>query len=58
MTMTRRDKPGIFRAQLPRHAAERAPRRSDEVVLLVMAVPVFHDIPSIALSRAGGQVSD
>lgn len=49
---------GIFRAQLPRHAAKRAPRRSDEVVFLVMAVSVFHDIPSITLSWACGQVSD
>jgi hypothetical protein len=54
----RQAKPGILRAQLPRHAAERAPRRSDEVVFLVMAVSIFHDIPSIALSWAGGQVSD
>jgi hypothetical protein len=54
----RHAKPGILRAQLPRHAAERASCRSDEVVFLVMAVSVFHDIPSIALSWAGGQVSD
>jgi hypothetical protein len=43
---------------LPGHAAERAACRSDEVVLLMMAISVFHDISNIALSWAGGQVSD
>ena len=54
----RQAKPSILRAQSPGHAPERAPRRGDEVVFLLMAVSGFHDIPSIALSWACGQVSD
>jgi hypothetical protein len=54
----RQAKPGILRAQLPGHAAERATCRSDEIVLFAMAVSVLHDIPRITLSWACGQVSD
>jgi hypothetical protein len=49
---------GILRAQLPGDASKRASSRSDEIVFLVMAVSVFHDIASIALSWICGQVSD
>jgi hypothetical protein len=38
----RQAKPGIFRAQLARYAAESAPRGSDEIIFFMMSVAVLH----------------
>ena len=50
--------PCIFRAQLPRHASKRLSCRGDEIIFLVLAVAVLHDIPNLTLSSDVVQVPD
>ena len=48
----------VFCADLTGNTTERPSCRGNEVVGFGMAVAVFHDVVSIALRRAGEQVSD